>query len=259
MAQLTAEEQGGLGGASSGILPTHWAKSGMGRAAWSEAASRKSSPAGETWNLEKMAINQKHNLVKWSPLGKCMSQSGIRSREAGPVSLLACVGAPAAGFKCSASSASCGAMARSGQDLRLKGPGDSSSGQELRCKKNDRWGSCYQTWGTWYHWEFQKQGILEPGHKVMTGLETGVAWRWVSPQSRLHSSCLIRTSPGGHSRVRSWGPSCGGERSAPEPGTGLTWLPGGSSHLWQQIAIWQPCRAAGMVSYCLTPEPTWED
>lgn len=55
------------------------------------------------------------------------------------------VGAPATGFKCSTSSASCGAMARSRQDLRLKGPGDSSSGQELRCKRNDRWGSCYQT------------------------------------------------------------------------------------------------------------------
>lgn len=175
MAQLTAEEQGGLGGASSGILPTHWAKSGTGRTAWAEAASRKPSPAGETWNLEDMAVNQKRSLGKWSPPGKCTFQSGIRSRKAGAASLLAWVGAPATGFESSVSSASCGAMARSRQDLRPQGPGDSSSGQELRHKENDRWGSCYQTWSTWYHSEFQKEGSAVAKPQVMTGLQTGVA------------------------------------------------------------------------------------
>ena len=70
MAQLTAEEQGRLGGASSGILPTHWAKPGIGAAAWAEAGSRKSSPAGEAWNPEDVAVDQKRNLVQWSVSGK---------------------------------------------------------------------------------------------------------------------------------------------------------------------------------------------
>ena len=49
--------------------------------------------------------------------------------------------------------------------------------------------------------------------------ESPEPWSW----SRLDSSCLIRTGPGGHGQMRgSRGPSCGGERSAPEPGRGPT-------------------------------------
>lgn len=115
MAQLAAEEQGRLGGASSGILPTHWAKSGVRRTAWTEAASRKSSPAGETWNLEDVAIHQKHNLVKWSVSGKSKSPSGTRSRKAGLQKAQRMCRNPShrPGFKSSTSSTSCGAMARS--------------------------------------------------------------------------------------------------------------------------------------------------
>lgn len=75
-------------------------------------------------------------------------------------------------------------------------------------------------------------GILLSDLKYMTPLRIPEARQccsqatghdWPTDRRSLMWSCLIRTSPGGHSQVRgSRGSSRGGERSAVEPGRGLT-------------------------------------
>lgn len=60
-------------------------------------------------------MNQKHNLVKWSVPGKCDSQPGIWCRKARLQKSCSICRSPShrLSFKSSASSTSCGAMARS--------------------------------------------------------------------------------------------------------------------------------------------------
>lgn len=141
MAQLTAEERGRLDGASSRILPTHRARSGPGRTAQAEASSRKSRPAGETRTLGEVGGGGSQPKAQ---SGKAVFIREVSvpirnpEQEGRPASLLRVAGAPATGSRAAFPLLPVGQC----QDLQPKGPQDSSLGQELTGKENDRWGPC---------------------------------------------------------------------------------------------------------------------
>lgn len=183
-----------------------------------------------------MAISPKHNLVKWSVPGKCDSQSGIWCRKAGLQKSCSIRRSPShrLRFKSSASSTSCGAMARS----RLHG-----LSVVLRDRNSDvrRMTDGVPVFRAEVHDTAQNprskaalgakiQGHDSPGDSCGLMLTEPRAWSW----SYLCSSCLITTSPGDHSQVSGSGgpsprapvlPTGSSSVLMTETGRDLTWPP----------------------------------